>query len=54
MNRKSQKIRDYFAAHKPCAGSDREGMVSDFLEEYLAYLIFIMVACRWGKKGATK
>lgn len=35
MNRKSQKIRDYFATHKPSAGSNREGMVADFLEEYL-------------------
>ncbi len=35
LNNKSNKIRDYFATHKPSAGSNREGLVAAFLEEYL-------------------
>lgn len=35
LNRKSNKIKDYFATHKPSAGANREGLVANFLEEYL-------------------
>lgn len=35
LERKSQSIRDYFATHKPSAGTNREGVVASFLSEYL-------------------
>jgi hypothetical protein len=35
LERKSKSVGDYFATHKPSAGSNREGMVASFLSEYL-------------------
>jgi len=35
LERKSQSVREYFKTHKPSAGTNREGMVASFLEEYL-------------------
>lgn len=35
MLRKSERIRADFATHRPAAGSNREGIVGEFLGEYL-------------------
>lgn len=35
LNRESVKIREFFSTHKPSAGSNREGKVAEFLENYL-------------------
>ena len=35
LRRQSERVRRDFASHRPSAGSNREGIVGDFLRAYL-------------------
>lgn len=51
MLRKSDRIRADFATHRPSAGSNREGLVAEFLQEYLPNSVKITTGLVFASDG---